>query len=102
MLRGDYHLSSENNGGNIESHLSPPPTLQHDAKGETVVEPHGWKIKQMVAEIGSSKKRKQARVVGDESCPSEQPKELPESIPISRKPKQKKKIKLSFDEVDGN
>jgi hypothetical protein len=76
--------------------------LQHDAKDETTVEQHDRKIKQKVADIGGSKKRKQAKVVGDEKYPSEQPTQQRESVPVSRKPKQKKKIKLSFDEAEEN
>jgi hypothetical protein len=41
-------------------------------------------------------------VVGDEKYPSEEPKQQRESVSVSRKPKQKKKIKLSFDHVEEN
>lgn len=61
--------------------------------------------KQKLAEIGGPKKRKQAKVVGEENTAKAQEgedegeaKEKPQEAP-SKKPKQKKKkIKLSFDE----
>lgn len=58
--------------------------------------------KQPVAEVGGVKRRKQAKVVGDEGAPKrdedEKDKEKPQE-PVSRKPKQKKrKVKLSFDD----
>ncbi|KAL4889627.1 hypothetical protein BDV59DRAFT_205139 [Aspergillus ambiguus] len=54
--------------------------------------------KQAIAEIGGPKKRKQAKVVGDDQ-PPEESEDTPRKDTGSRKPKQKKKkIKLSFDE----
>ena len=57
--------------------------------------------KQKLAEIGGPKKRKQAKVIGEENKAPDDPeveKEQQEA-PTTRKPKQKKKkIKLSFDE----
>lgn len=61
--------------------------------------------KQKIAEIGGPKKRKQAKVVGEENTApaqeakdEDEAKEKPQEAP-SKKPKQKKKkIKLSFDE----
>jgi len=51
-----------------------------------------------VAEIGVPKKRKQAKVVGEDSKEPEIG-EGQREAPAARKPKQKKKkIKLSFDE----
>lgn len=56
--------------------------------------------KQNVVEIGGPKKRKQAKVVGEENKEPEVGEELREA-PAARKPKQKKKkIKLSFDEEE--
>lgn len=53
--------------------------------------------KQNLAEIGGPRKRKQAKIVGDEKTPEKE--EAQPQGAISRKPKQKKKkIKLSFDE----
>lgn len=53
--------------------------------------------KQNLAEIGGPKKRKQAKVIGEEAPEPE--KEAPAKEPAPRKSKQKKKkIKLSFDE----
>lgn len=46
-------------------------------------------------EIGGQRKRKQAKVVGEDKAETE--KEKPKA-PVSRKPKKQKKIKLSFDE----
>lgn len=56
--------------------------------------------KQILAEIGGSKKRKQAKVVGEENKAPEGEGEQQEA-PTARKPKQKKKkIKLSFDDEE--
>lgn len=56
--------------------------------------------KQNVAEIGGPKKRKQAKVVGEDNKEPEVGEEQREA-PAVRKPKQKKKkIKLSFDEEE--
>lgn len=53
-----------------------------------------------MAEIGGPKKRKQAKVVGEENKEPEVGEEQREA-PASRKSKQKKKkIKLSFDEEE--
>lgn len=56
--------------------------------------------KQNLAEIGGQKKRKQAKVVGEDNAPES--KEEPTEKATSQKPKQKKKkkIKLSFDEEE--
>lgn len=56
-----------------------------------------------LTEVGGQRKRKQAKIVGDDKPKIEQNKEAEESqpkakAPISRKPKKAKKIKLSFDE----
>ncbi|KAB8261738.1 hypothetical protein BDV32DRAFT_30553 [Aspergillus pseudonomiae] len=54
--------------------------------------------KQNMAEIGGPKKRKQAKVIGEEE-PAAEKEEIQPKDTGSRKPKQKKKkIKLSFDE----
>ncbi|ODM15681.1 hypothetical protein SI65_08915 [Aspergillus cristatus] len=56
--------------------------------------------KQNVAEIGGPKKRKQAKVVGEDNKEPEVGAAQRE-VPAARKPKQKKKkIKLSFDEEE--
>ncbi|CAL5870847.1 uncharacterized protein PFLUO_LOCUS5088 [Penicillium psychrofluorescens] len=48
-----------------------------------------------LTEIGTQKKRKQAKVVGDDQV---EPEQTQPKAPVSRKPKKAKKIKLSFDE----
>lgn len=61
--------------------------------------------KQKVAEIGGPKKRKQAKVVGEENTAKAQEaedegeaKEKPQEAPSRKAKQKKKKIKLSFDE----
>lgn len=49
-----------------------------------------------LTEIGGQKKRKQAKVVGEDSKP--EPDETQPKASATRKPKKAKKIKLSFDE----
>lgn len=54
-----------------------------------------------LTEIGGQKKRKQVKVVGEDSKPESeetQPKEAQPKTAATRKPKKAKKIKLSFDE----
>lgn len=54
-----------------------------------------------LTEIGGQKKRKQAKVVGEDNKPEPeemQPKETQPKTAATRKPKKAKKIKLSFDE----
>ncbi|KAL5363362.1 hypothetical protein BJX96DRAFT_118051 [Aspergillus floccosus] len=65
--------------------------------GKPTTEKEAPVSKQAIAEIGGPKKRKQAKVVGDDH-PTEESEDLPRKDAGSRKPKQKKKIKLSFDE----
>ncbi|KAL4747854.1 hypothetical protein BDW72DRAFT_6866 [Aspergillus terricola var. indicus] len=58
--------------------------------------------KQNLAEIGGPRKRKQAKVVGDEVEGDEKEEVLPKGLgprnPKQKKKKKKKKIKLSFEE----
>lgn len=54
---------------------------------------NGKETKQKVVEIGTAKKRKQRRAIGEVSQETETP-----PVKKSQKSKQKKKIKLSFDE----
>ncbi|EAU33917.1 conserved hypothetical protein [Aspergillus terreus NIH2624] len=69
-----------------------------DQDGKSTTEKEAPASKQAIAEIGGPKKRKQAKVVGDDH-PPEESEDLPRKDAGSRKPKQKKKkIKLSFDE----
>lgn len=58
------------------------------------------KRQQNLAEIGASKKRKQARVVLDDKEPEEKEEEAKKPQPSKKKTKQKKKIKLSFADED--
>lgn len=78
------------------------PGPRTDTGGETNAEKESPAAKQNLAEIGGPRKRKQAKVVAEDSAPDnkEEPAEPAEST-VSQKPKQKKKkkIKLSFDEV---
>ncbi|KAL1987334.1 hypothetical protein VTN96DRAFT_4050 [Rasamsonia emersonii] len=64
-------------------------------------EEDGPKSQQKLAEIGGQKKRKQAKVVGEENVAENDT--VQEDNPSTRKPKQKKKkIKLSFDDAEEN
>lgn len=67
--------------------------------GEEIISKEPLSSKLNLTEIGGPKKRKQAKIVGDDSVPEGKEKE--EKLDgLSQKPKQKKKkkIKLSFDE----
>jgi hypothetical protein len=57
----------------------------------------GHKPQQSVAGIGGGKKRKQAKVVSDETSGEQGPADRAPK-PTTKKPKQKKRIKLSFEE----
>lgn len=80
------------------------PGQRTDIGGETRAEKEPPTAKQNLAEIGGPRKRKQARVVGEDSAPDNKDKDEPADPAegtVSQKPKQKKKkkIKLSFDEA---
>lgn len=65
----------------------------------------GLKGRQNVAGIGAPKKRKQGKVVGDEASGEEEEEGMDrqERNTVANKPKQmKKKVKLSFDEPEGD
>ncbi|KAB8077772.1 hypothetical protein BDV29DRAFT_167789 [Aspergillus leporis] len=71
---------------------------QDNKEGKTSPEKGAPVSKQNMAEIGGPKKRKQAKVIGEEEPPTES-KDTQTKVTGSREPKQKKKkIKLSFDE----
>ncbi|PGH03540.1 ribosome assembly protein 1 [Blastomyces parvus] len=95
LVRGDSDntigISSGNNGNENEKAR---PTNDTGDGGEQE-EPQGPKDKQKqhFAEIGGAKKRKQARVIGEDAA-----EDATRKPPASRKPKLKKKIKLSFDD----
>ena len=101
LLRRDDKAGIKENdsdAANLTNHTQPP---HDDVKDDLTTESQDPKRKQQVAEIGGSKKRKQARVVGDDGV-SKPPRNMAAKVPASYKPKQKKKIKLSFDEVEAS
>ncbi|KLJ11591.1 hypothetical protein EMPG_13227 [Blastomyces silverae] len=95
LVRGDSDdkigKSSGNNGNEDEKTGSANDTGDGGEQGE----PQGPKAKQKqhFAEIGGAKKRKQVKVIGEDAT-----EDATRKPPTSRKPKLKKKIKLSFDD----
>lgn len=72
---------------------------EKEAEADTQETEDGPKSHQKLAEIGGQKKRKQAKVVGEENVAEDDT--VQEDNPSTRKPKQKKKkIKLSFDDAE--
>ncbi|KAF7588979.1 hypothetical protein BBP40_004946 [Aspergillus hancockii] len=73
-------------------------TISPSSEGKESTEKGAPVSKQNMAEIGGPKKRKQAKIIGEEEPPTES-KDTQLKDAGARKPKQKKKkIKLSFDE----
>ncbi|KAJ5279632.1 hypothetical protein N7478_005004 [Penicillium angulare] len=69
--------------------------LPKSAEGETK-EAETTAKQSNLTEVGGQRKRKQAKVVGEEN--KEEPEETPKVVEKPRKSKKAKKIKLSFDE----
>ncbi|OJD28480.1 hypothetical protein ACJ73_00111 [Blastomyces percursus] len=95
LMRGDSDnkigKSSGNNGNENEKTRSTNDTGDGDEQGE--LQGPKAKQKQHFAGIGGAKKRKQAKVIGEDST-----EDATRKPPASRNPKLKKKIKLSFDD----
>ncbi|OAX83836.1 hypothetical protein ACJ72_01793 [Emergomyces africanus] len=91
LVRGDRDNKSEEDSRNIGDENEQTKSA-HECGGDRQGEPQA-KHKQHFAEIGGAKKRKQVKVIGEEATGEEARKP-----PASRKPKLKKKIKLSFDD----
>ncbi|EEH50823.1 uncharacterized protein PADG_06902 [Paracoccidioides brasiliensis Pb18] len=97
VRRNDDNKIVENSRNNREDASDQAKSPQVETNGEAPVEPQGsmTKQKQQVVEIGGTKKRKQGKVIGQEATGEDAKK--PQAL---RKPKQKKKIKLSFNDGD--
>lgn len=84
-----------------EATLKEPSTAGGEDKTHTLKESTTAKQSNLT-EVGGQRKRKQAKVVGEDKPEVEQTKpeneEAQPKAPASRKPKKAKKIKLSFDE----
>lgn len=94
MNGGDQPESDKKKPGEDDGQSAP----QMDADGKSTAEKEAPVSKQAIADIGGQKKRKQAKVVGEDNR-AEETEEPARKDPGSKKPKQKKKkIKLSFDE----
>ncbi|KAK2801525.1 hypothetical protein FQN50_007741 [Emmonsiellopsis sp. PD_5] len=100
LVKGDSEdqvaedAGNNNEDGNNETNALDT-TTGTGKESKTVTETPGPKAKQRVAEIGGAKKRKQGKVIGDDATEPDAKK--PQT---SRKPKLKKKIKLSFDDEE--
>lgn len=96
-MRGDSDSKIAEDSRNIGDENEQAKSAHDEGEGGAQGEPQGSKDKQKqpFAEIGGAKKRKQAKVIGDDAAEEEARK--PQA---SRKPKLKKKIKLSFDDED--
>ncbi|OJD15048.1 hypothetical protein AJ78_04671 [Emergomyces pasteurianus Ep9510] len=94
LVRGDRDNKTEENSKNIGDENEQTKS-GHEGDGDVQGKPQGGKAKpkQHFAEIGGAKKRKQAKVIGEDATGEEVRKP---SAP--RKTKLKKKIKLSFDD----
>ncbi|PLB44262.1 hypothetical protein P170DRAFT_467979 [Aspergillus steynii IBT 23096] len=95
MVRGG--APKEEESGEKTADRENPSGGDEDTQYKT--EKDGPSSKQNLAEIGGQKKRKQAKVIG-EDAPEAETEEAQPKEPAPRKSKQKKKkIKLSFDET---
>ncbi|KAI2994895.1 hypothetical protein CBS147346_10196 [Aspergillus niger] len=92
LVRGEDNKDTEDSHKDTKE-----PATGEEGKANTQAE--ASVSKQNVAEIGGPRKRKQAKVVGEDN-PSEETEKVEKKESVTRKPKQKKKIKLSFDDDD--
>ncbi|CAK42060.1 hypothetical protein CBS63078_9135 [Aspergillus niger] len=92
LVRGEDNKDTEDSHKDTKE-----PATGEEGKANTQAE--APVSKQNVAEIGGPRKRKQAKVVGEDN-PSEETEKVEKKESGTRKPKQKKKIKLSFDDDD--
>ncbi|KAL1961691.1 hypothetical protein VTN77DRAFT_1329 [Rasamsonia byssochlamydoides] len=104
LVRGDDEKKDESTGqtGSLPEGSEAKPSSSEKETDTLDAEEDGPKSQQKLAEIGGQKKRKQAKVVGEENVAERETDTVREDNPSTRrvdKPKQKKKkIKLSFDE----
>ncbi|GKZ23324.1 hypothetical protein AbraIFM66951_011717 [Aspergillus brasiliensis] len=90
LVRGEDNKDTENSNEDTKE-------LGTGEEGKSNTQAEASVSKQNVAEIGGPRKRKQAKVVGEDNS-TEETEKVQKKEPSSRKPKQKKKIKLSFDD----
>ncbi|QSS65442.1 hypothetical protein I7I51_06285 [Histoplasma capsulatum] len=97
LMRGDGDNKVAKDSGTIGNEDEETKSANYDgnddAQGE--LQSSQAKQKQHFAGIGGAKKRKQAKVIGEDTA-----EEASRNAPTSRKPKAKKIIKLSFDDDD--
>ncbi|PGH03245.1 hypothetical protein AJ79_07440 [Helicocarpus griseus UAMH5409] len=86
----------ENEQGDNNGQANTAARDETEGRAKVASESAKSKQKQQVAEIGGAKKRKQGKVIGEDAAAEEEVKK-PQT---SRKPKLKKKIKLSFDDEE--
>ena len=101
LVRGD-DPEEENKDESTDFKAGQPTASLHGGVQEGTAGTDGSKSRQNVAGIGGPKKRKQAKVVGEELAEEKEEEEGRQGTsPVANKPKQKKKkkkVKLSFDE----
>ncbi|KAK2767063.1 hypothetical protein FQN54_006381 [Arachnomyces sp. PD_36] len=102
LVRGDDPKDPE---ASEDKEGQPEATTQGPAK-DSAAKRAGPKTRENIAGIGGPKKRKQAKVVGDEAAEGHgEEDEAQQRDSVANKPKQKKKkkkVKLSFDEPEGD
>ncbi|KAJ5587517.1 uncharacterized protein N7459_003282 [Penicillium hispanicum] len=90
LVEGDARKQKEDDASTKD-----PTTAEGKDKTQPYAESTATKQSNLT-EVGGQRKRKQAKVVGEEDKPEAE--EAQRKTPVSRKPKKAKKIKLSFDE----
>ncbi|EEQ89952.1 hypothetical protein RJZ56_004744 [Blastomyces dermatitidis] len=97
LVRGDSDNKIGERSGNNRNENEKTRSTNDTGDGVDQGERQGPKAKrnQHFAEIGGAKKRKQAKVIGEDAT-----EDATRKPPASRKPKLKKKIKLSFEHTD--
>ncbi|RAL14554.1 DUF4604 domain-containing protein [Aspergillus homomorphus CBS 101889] len=93
LVRGDKPTEDDDRPDQNQDKVTGP--ISEGSKPAT--ESEASASKQNIAEIGGPRKRKQAKVVG-EDAPAAESEDTKKRDSGARKPKQKKKIKLSFDD----
>ena len=103
VSKEDYEAMINGKSDESESKGFEPETVQADSSKDGEACQGTPKEKRKVIDIGAGRKRKQAKVVGEQNEGSEATEDTNEKSVKQSKPtkKSKKKVKLSFDEPEG-
>ena len=103
VSKEDYEAMINGKSDESESKGVEPETVQADSSKDGEASQGTPKAKQKVVDVGAGRKRKQAKVIGEQNEGSDAIEDTKEESVKQSKPtkKSKKKVKLSFDEPEG-